>query len=148
MSKYYKNIKCMTWHFCLCLLRTCEKHTEHMDQLDSEMEQHIQRMETRIRQEVCFNTHLGLLVLIQLKHAGQFIGLGLLPLVRTDWPDHSCWMRISLLIKTIQPDWSNPQSMHDGFSAKTLWRNLFHCQHNWSGHGPAAHAVLTFGMFP
>ena len=54
-------------HFCLCLLRTCEKHTEHMDQLDSEMEQHIQRMETRIRQEVCFNTHLGLLVLYSVK---------------------------------------------------------------------------------
>ncbi|KAM7439153.1 hypothetical protein ABFA07_011420 [Porites harrisoni] len=33
------------------LKRTCEKHTEHMDQLDSEMEQHMQRMETRIRQE-------------------------------------------------------------------------------------------------
>ncbi|XP_020614148.1 ras and EF-hand domain-containing protein homolog isoform X7 [Orbicella faveolata] len=33
------------------LKRTCEKHTEHMDQLDSELEQQMQRMETRIRKE-------------------------------------------------------------------------------------------------
>ena len=46
--------------FVLFLIRTCEKHTEHMDQLDSEMEQHMQRMETRIRQEVCFTAHLDL----------------------------------------------------------------------------------------
>ena len=46
--------------FVLFLFRTCEKHTEHMDQLDSEMEQHMQRMETRIRQEVCFTAHLDL----------------------------------------------------------------------------------------
>ena len=32
--------------------RTCEKHTEHMDQLDNELEQQMQRMETRIRKEV------------------------------------------------------------------------------------------------
>lgn len=37
-------------HVCLC--RTCEKHTEHMDQLDNELEQQMQRMETRIRKEV------------------------------------------------------------------------------------------------
>ncbi|XP_078366530.1 uncharacterized protein LOC144650680 isoform X3 [Oculina patagonica] len=33
------------------LKRTCEKHTEHMDQLDNELEQQMQRMETRIRKE-------------------------------------------------------------------------------------------------
>ena len=47
-------------HFHVFLIRTCEKHTEHMDQLDSEMEQHMQRMETRIRQEVCFTARLDL----------------------------------------------------------------------------------------
>jgi len=44
--------------FVLFLFRTCEQHTEHMDQ--HEMEQHMQRMETRIRQEVCFTAHLDL----------------------------------------------------------------------------------------
>ncbi|XP_067038216.1 ras and EF-hand domain-containing protein homolog isoform X5 [Acropora muricata] len=33
------------------LKRTCEKHTEHMDQLDNEMEQQMQRLESRIRKE-------------------------------------------------------------------------------------------------
>ncbi|XP_074617320.1 uncharacterized protein LOC141876550 isoform X2 [Acropora palmata] len=33
------------------LKRTCEKHTEHMDHLDNEMEQQIQRLESRIRKE-------------------------------------------------------------------------------------------------
>lgn len=42
--------KSLAHMFCLC--RTCEKHTEHMDQLDSELEQQMQRMETRIRKEV------------------------------------------------------------------------------------------------
>ena len=50
-------------HVC----RTCEKHTEHMDQLDSEMEQQMQRFESRIRKEVCFKlaaeTAAGLLQL-------------------------------------------------------------------------------------
>ncbi|XP_022792269.1 ras and EF-hand domain-containing protein homolog isoform X2 [Stylophora pistillata] len=33
------------------LKRTCEKHSEHMDQLDNELEQQMQRLESRIRKE-------------------------------------------------------------------------------------------------
>ncbi|XP_068722019.1 ras and EF-hand domain-containing protein-like isoform X2 [Montipora capricornis] len=33
------------------LKRTCEKHTEHMDQLDNELEQQMQRLEARVRKE-------------------------------------------------------------------------------------------------
>lgn len=40
-------------------LRTCEKHNEHMEQMDDEVEQQMSRLESRIRQEVgseCWKT--------------------------------------------------------------------------------------------
>ena len=48
--------------------------------------------------------------------------------------------RISLLIKTIQPDQSNPEwyaRKRLFFSAKTLEKSRFHFQTDWSGNGPA-----------
>ena len=47
-------------------------------------------------------------------------------------------MRISILIKTIQPD-QILKSMNegDGFSSKTLGKSLFHFQNERSGHGQA-----------
>ena len=47
-------------------------------------------------------------------------------------------IRISLLIKTIRPDQSSLNSMHegDGFSAKTLWKKPISFAY-WSGNGLA-----------
>ena len=49
--------------------------------------------------------------------------------------------RISFLIKTIQPDQSNP-TQYAGRrwvfqKKKTSWKSLFHGQNDWSCHGPA-----------
>ena len=49
------------------LSRTCEKHTEHMDQLDNELEQQMQRLEARVRKEV----RLGFIIMCLLVWVGQ-----------------------------------------------------------------------------
>ena len=53
-------------------------------------------------------------------------------------------MRISLLIKAIQPDQSNPNSMHEWkrFSLRTLGKSLFHLQNDRSGNSLRASSPI------
>ena len=48
-------------------------------------------------------------------------------------------MKVLLFMKAIQPDQSNPNSIHEGnrFSSKTLGKSLFYFQNDRASHGLA-----------
>ena len=60
-----------------------------------------------------------------------------------------------LFVRTERPDYTTGMSIlnsiHEGdsFSAENLWKRVFHCQYDWSSHGPAGQSpVQTFVKRP
>ena len=60
------------------------------------------------------------------KTGGDLSGLGCFPIVRTDWPDHSHCNENFSLIKTVQPNQSNPKqyARRKWFFRKNSWKKL------------------------